>query len=294
MSTYTADDRIYWELISPSVQELFKTIQSEFNFFNRRLLDEIARAKAAEDILKDNLDKKIKELFGLDGGEKGQVLRTNRSGLSLYCDDHCFLVQKNLDIDPDFFYNYDFTTGKALDSNNNLIDLPWRSFYYNPKSQKFWWYKFPNDFTEIKVTFSSADEVDDSQGATGVMELLDMGTDFYDGKLRYYKIYTNGWCEQGGSYAHVTKNAEDPTQFVNANSRYVPLKKPYQDAKYIITLSQEFCELPNGYSHNNKAVSILDLYPDKILAVADASNYMPYSSYRTEGFVDLVALGYKS
>lgn len=296
MSIYNEEDRITWGELAPSLQELFKTLQSQLAHFDKRLFDEIERAKAEEQKIKNKgeqeLEQKIQEFFGITSGKKGQVLRTNKSGLALYVDDHLFLCQKDIDTDPDYCYEYDFDEGTYKNHLGQTKDLPWRSFYYNPKSQKLWWYKFPKDYIEVKKTFSSADEVTSGTGATGAMEVIDFKTDMFDKHLRYCKVYSNGFCEQGGMYAHVPANSSDDTQFIDTYSRYVPLMLPYKDSTYIITLSQEFGVEPNSHGHHNRAVCTVSSEPSRFIAVRCYDNYMPYSGYRTEGFIDLAANGY--
>lgn len=296
MSIYTEEDRITWGELAPSFQELFKTLQSELAFFDKRLAGEIERAKAEEARIKkkgeEDLEKKIKEIFGIPDGKKGQVLRTNKSGLALYVDDHLFLCQKAVGTDPNYCYAYDFDAGTYKNHLGQTKELPWRSFYYSPKSQKLWWYKFPKDYIEIKKTFSSADEVTSGTGVTGAMEVIDFGNDLYDNHLRYYKVYTNGWCEQGGYYAHQVANFTNPALKIDDTKRYVPLKIPYKDSKYIITLSQQFTYEPNSRGFMNECITTISNEPSRFIACLEDSFDIDYSGYRTEGFIDLAANGY--
>jgi hypothetical protein len=296
MSEYNKEDMVTWEELAPSLQELFKTLQSQLNFFDKRLLGEIDRAKAAEKKIKDDgedaLAKKIQELFGITDGKKGQVMRTNKSGLKIYADDHLFLCQKDIGTNPNYCYAYDFEAGTYKSNTGATKELPWRSFFYNPKSQKLWWYEYPHEYVEVKKTFSSADEVTSGTGATGAMEVIDFKNDTYDSHIRYTKVYSNGFCEQGGMYAVKKSLAQDQGQFIDAYSRYVPLKIPYRDSKYIITLSQEFSYEPNSRGFDNQCICTLSSQPNRFVACIETSYDINYVGYRCEGFIDLLANGY--
>lgn len=296
MSIFGKEDNITWEELSPATQELFKSLQSQLFFFDKRLEAEIARATAEEKRIKDEgedkLSKKIQELFGIENGQKGQVMRTNRSGLKIYADDHLFLCQNDIDTDPMYCYAYDFEAGTYKDNTGTTKELPWRSYYYNPKSQKLWFYTYPKEYIEIKATFSSATEVDTGTGATGAMEIIDYKSDSYDSHIRYAKIYSNGFCEQGGYYAVKKTLAQDQSQFIDAYSRYVPLKIPYKDTKYIITLSQEFSYEPNSRGFDNMCICTLNSQTNRFIGLIETEYDINYVGYRCEGFIDLAANGY--
>ena len=296
MSIYNNEDMITWEELAPSMQELFKTLQSQLNFFDKRLLNEIDRAKATEKKIKDDgeveLDRKMQEIFGITNGKKGQVMRTNKSGLQIYADDHLFLCLNDIGTNSEYCYVYDFVNGTYKTNTGVTKELPWRSFYYNPKSQKLWWYEYPNEYREVKKSFSSADEVTSSTGATGAMEVIDFKYGTYDNHIRYAKIYSNGFCEQGGMYAVKKVLAQDENQFIDAYSRYVPLIIPYKDNKYIITLSQEFSYEPNRRGFDNQCICTLSSEPNRFIACIERSYDINYVGYRCEGFIDLVSNGY--
>lgn len=296
MSIYTKEDMITWEELSPSLQELFKTLQSQLNFFDKRLLGEIDRAKAEEKRIKEkgeaDLAKKIQELFGIENGQRGQVMRTNKSGFKIYADDHLFLCQKDIASDPNYCYSYNFETGTYKTNTGATKELPWRSFYYNPKSQKLWWYEYPKEYIEVKKTFSSASEVSSGTGVTGAMEIIDFITDTYDGHIRYCKVYSNGFCEQGGMYAVKKSLMQDQSLFIDNARRYVPLMKAYRDSKYIITLSQEISYQAHGRGFGNECICTISSQPNRFIACLENDYDINYDGYRCEGFIDLVANGY--
>ena len=297
MSIYTKEDMIAWEELSPSLQELFKALQSQLNFFDKRLLGEIDRATTEEKRIKDEgeeyLAKKIQEIFGIENSQKGQILRTNRSGFNIYTDDHLFLCQKdiskNSSSDLEICYEYDFEKGTYKTITGDIKELPWRSFYYDTKLQKLWWYEYPNEYTEIKKSFSNETEASEDNDE---MRIIDFITDRYDDQIRHCKVYSNGFCEQGGMYAVKKSLMQDQSLFIDNTKRYVPLMKEYKDDKYIVTLSQEISYQASKRSFGNECICTISNQPNMFVACLENEYDINYDGYKCEGFIDLVANGY--
>ena len=123
MPSFNLENKITWMELAPSLQELFKNLQSQIiterdraiqreKELDKKIDDETKRAKAAEKTLQDNIDKeaqdrkdaiaKIKNSsgIGLPSGFAGQVIKLNESSDDLIADDdfrECRVVNNSSD-----------------------------------------------------------------------------------------------------------------------------------------------------------------------------------------------------
>ena len=211
-----------------------------------------------------------------------------------YLDDQDHLMRPN-DIIVDFntIYEFDFKTGTYKNGRTLQIeDIPLRSFVYNGLTEQFYWYKQPNEYSEIKPTYIV--DPTKSTNTSGPFSLIDSGYDEYDGYLRYYRVYTNGWCEQGGYSAQTTSkigsinvksgynDAAHPQKVINCV--YVPFKIPFKKAgEYLVSFSKRINSSNN--TGNNLSIGIIEKFIDRMAIGYDVSTTGVF--YHAEGYVNL-------
>lgn len=200
-----------------------------------------------------------------------------------YLDDQKHLWRPN-DIIVDFntIYEYDFKTGKYLDGRTLTVeDIPLRSFVYNNLTEQLFWYKQPGQFVDIKKSFV-VDPTTDKTNNSGPFGLIDSGYDEYDGHLRYFRVYTNGWCEQGGYFSHVQSEMTDPSLWVSTSRIYVKFKIPFKSADYLVTYANHAASVNTG---PNWSIALVEKKIDRMLC--GNSTASKGSFYHAEGYVDL-------
>ena len=207
-----------------------------------------------------------------------------------YLDDQDHLMRPN-DIIVDFntIYEFDFKTGTYKNGRTLQIeDIPLRSFVYNGLTEQFYWYKRPNEYTEIKPSYIVDPNKSDSSDS-GPFSLIDSNYDEYDGYLRYYRVYTNGWCEQGGySKADGNVGTIPVKNFANTsikvvNCIYVPFKIPFKTTDYLVSFSKRTKTASNTGS--NFSIGIYEKFTDEMAIGYDTTT--EGSFYHAEGYVDL-------
>ena len=80
---FNPENRITWEELAPSLQELFKNLQSQ-------ITREVERAKQVEEEIKDAIETLT---FGMFNGGKGQVLKIDIPGMSAKPDDNFHVMR---------------------------------------------------------------------------------------------------------------------------------------------------------------------------------------------------------
>ena len=209
-----------------------------------------------------------------------------------YLDDQEHLMRPNdIIVDFNIIYEFDFKTGTYKNGRTLQIeDIPLRSFVYNGLTEQFYWYKQPNEYTEIKPSYIvDPNKTDDP----GPFALVDSEYDEHDGYLRYYRVYANGWCEQGGYSAQTADNvstipvksgyndSSHPRKVVNCV--YIPFKIIFKTENYLVSLSKRVDAATDA--GNNASIGIIEKFDDKIAVGYDPSTKGIF--YHAEGYVDL-------
>ena len=196
-----------------------------------------------------------------------------------YLDDQDHLMRPN-DIIVDFntIYEFDFKTGTYKNARTLQIeDIPLRSFVYNELTEQFYWYKQPNEFTQIKPSYI-VDPTKPNSGTTGPFSLIDSNYDEYDDHLRYCRVYNNGWCEQGGYAKSI------PSRVVNGVLMLqVFFKIPFKTADYLVTFSKRVKVATS--TGDNRSIGIWEKKLDRMLVGYDTTGDGVF--YHAEGYVDL-------
>lgn len=203
-----------------------------------------------------------------------------------YLDDQDHLMRPNdIIIDFNTIYEFDFKTGKYKNARSLQIeDIPLRSFVYNALTEQFYWYKQPNQYTEIKQTYI-VDPTKTNTNTTGPFSLIDSNYDTYDGYLRYCRVYNNGWCEQGGYFSQDVATASNPANITGAPAGhvYVKFKIPFKTADYLVTYSNQ--AKSSSDVGDNWAVAMVHKYTDKMECGRVTQSKGAF--YHAEGYVDL-------
>lgn len=196
---------------------------------------------------------------------------------NFYLDDQDHLMRPN-DIIVDFntIYEFDFKTGTYKNGRTLQIeDIPLRSFVYNELTEQFYWYKQPNEFTQIKSSYI-VDPTKPSSGTTGPFSLIDSNYDEYDDHLRYCRVYNNGWCEQGGYAKSIPSR-------VSGGKLQVFFKIPFKTADYLVTFSKRVKVVTS--TGDQRSIGIWEKQVDKMLVGYDTTGDGVF--YHAEGYVDL-------
>lgn len=285
------ESKVGWTELAPSLQALFKDgLEKHVSNSRKNLNDEIEREKNAikkiQDDIIDNINRIKSDQFGA-GGVKGRVLKYDLS--SLYANDHFFNIEITQGNKPDWLYRYNFTSGECYDNNGVKTEIPWRSFLYEPSTERLWYYWEPEKYEEIKLRYIKKT----TTSTTNPSNLLTSGFDTYDKHVRYYKIYDNGWCEQVGGYSHYQPDLSNTNDWRQYYCRYVTFKIPFKDTNYIATIGGELW--PYTTSVCTHGYGTYTKYPDRMMVSICGGNpdeHWRFSTYHVAGFVDLQALGY--
>ena len=313
---FNEEDKVTKNELAPDIQEIFSALITHKNNARQNLTDYINDKTQKLDGFQDVIDQLTEDQLGL-AGVTGRVVKVSSPGKPFYCDDHFFTCKKLLEItdtNEEYLYKYNFYNGTYVNLQNNLNEIPWRSFLYDKESEQLWFYYYPGKYEEIKGNFIKNTALIDSSSSTvgGAIRLIDSGMDTYDSHDRYFKVYSNGWCEQSGAYAHSGK-LTDKSNFIHTTApdssgnaddhiyynRYVKFQIPFRDTNYLVTHGGELWLKPGSEAVCSHGYAIYRKYTDKMhVAVCGGGPnaikdiHWKYSTYRAEGFVDLKALGY--
>ena len=130
---YSTEHKVTWNELSPSLQEMFKVLQSQ-----------IASISYDIDEEKKERESEIRELKRLLNTIKGKFPTTDyANGLDGQV--------KRLDADNNktFWGDYVFITNTSI--NNCEGEVPNRSLVYNPNIHKFWWFVNNNSHQLIEI-----------------------------------------------------------------------------------------------------------------------------------------------
>lgn len=286
---FNPEDKVGIDELAPSLQELFiKGLERHITVSNKNLNDEIdreARAinKVQQDIL-DAINKFKTDQFGC-GGVKGRVLKYDIT--SLYADDHFFNIDSSQGNKTDWLYKYNFVTGKCCDRSGNQIDIPYRSFLYEPATERLWYYWSPNRVEEIKGRYIKKT----STLVTNPINLLTSGFDTYEKHVRYFKLYDNGWCEQVGAYSHYQPDLDKASNWINYHNRYVDFRIPYKDTNYIVTVGGELWPYTTGACTHGYCTYLKETNRMRVAICGNSIDFhWRYTTYHVAGFTNLTAV----
>ena len=286
---FNPEDKVGWNELAPSLQELFsKGLEKHIADSRKNLNDEIDREirdinKVKQDIL-DNINKFKSDQFGC-GGIKGKVLKCDST--SLYADDHFFNINYSQGTEPDWLYGYNLISGECCDSSGNKKEIPYRSFLYEPASERLWYYWSPNRFVEIKESYINKNYI----YGINPIKLIASGFDTYENHDRYFKLYDNGWCEQAGAYSHYKSDLDKESNWIDYHNRYVDFKIPYKDTDYIVTVGGELWPYTTDVCTHGYCTYLKETNRMRVSICGNTIDvHWRYTNYYAAGFTDLTTV----